>query len=528
MKEIDLLQLIGQAQDAYILDADQVPEKEKKRRPHPLIRNLAAVLAIVLALALFFQTPVGAAAAEIVTEKFKQFLEILFPPKDLLVQVEGMPETIPHEAQGRKPEADTPGFAIYVDPTRYTMTQEGDSWFICPIPVAYDREEIRQQDRARLEGLSEEAQEAAIDQRIAELEAFYASLPPVEIEIREYPDKTQQSLAGEIHSQMKGQWESLTEPYSYWREDQKEAISFRADQGYASDAAQETHVFLDNSRGGCFHIVSRTYMEASEGHGTRFWAMIETFTTVAPQDTSQYSTPTDTLVKAMEQEVAYAKEQNAALLEWLDTHYTQVDMNTNAMDRSGLWHDVHAKLWTALEQTLDETAMANLTREHYEWSSRKREVLDATKMELDGGSMTALAVYGTDAKWTEERVDILLAYLQGFAGLAPNMTGLVLSPDALVEEFANAYFQGDLETIRQYLSVTFEEEIEGYPGDTSAIVIHTTKGLHDIPQAMTQYGRLSPSIEFLETADSDSYTYLSISLIWEENQWKVSSYGLEK
>ncbi len=524
MTELELLEVIGFAQDAYVLDADALPKKKQNSRRPGLIRCLAAMLAIVLAAALFFQTPLGAAAAE----ELLRFLEILFPPKQLVVQIEGMPETIPHEAQGREPQADTPGFAIYVDTSLYTMTQEGESWFIRPIPIPYDREEIRRQESARLEGLSPEAQEELINQRIAELEAFYASLPPVEIEIQEHPSKTPLAAAEEVHGQMAGQWESLTDLWSYWREDQKEGIRFYANQGSSFDDAREAHYFLDNSRGGCFHIVSRTYQEASEGHGTRFTTMIGTFTTVAPQDPSQYSTPADTLVRAMEQEVAYAKEQNAVLLEQLKTHCTQADMNTNAMDRSALWHDVHNKLWTALEQTMDSDAMACLTREHYEWASRKREVLDATGTDLEGGSMTGLAVYGTDAKWTEQRAEILLAYLQGSAALAPNPEGLELSPNALVEEFTQAYFLGDTNTLCSFLSRTYQDEAEGYPNDPSTVVIHTTKNLHDIPHAMTQWGRLTPSIEFRETADSDSYTYLSITLIWENNRWAVSSYGLEK
>ncbi len=524
MSELDLLEVIGFAQDAYVLDADTLPQTYKKASSRRLVRSIAAILVLVLATMLFLQTPMGVSAREYIG----RFLEILFPPKQLLVQIEGMPETIPHQAQGRVPQADTPGFAIYVDTSLYTMTQEGESWFIRPIPIPYDREEIRRQESARLEGLSPEAQEEIIDQRIAELEAFYASLPPVEIEIREYRGQAPLTAAEEIHSQMEGQWKSLTDMRSYWQEDQKEGILFYADQGSSFDDAREAHYFLDNSQGGCFHIVSRTYQEAAEGHGTRFTAMVKTFTTVAPQDTSQYSSPSDTLIRAMEQEVAYAKEQNAALLEQLETQNTQADMNTNAMDRSALWHDVHNKLWTALEQTMDAGALDCLTREHYEWASRKREVLDATGTDLDGGSMTGLAVYGTDAKWTEQRAEILLAYLQGSAALAPNPEGLELSPNNLVADFTQAYFQGDTENLRSHLSRVYEGTVEGYPGDREAVVIHTTKGLHDIPHTMTQYGRLTPSVEFRETAHSDSYTYLSIVLIWENNQWAVSSYGLEK
>lgn len=525
MTELELLKVIGYAQDAHILDADEMPVKKKivpfNKLPKAAVRAVAAVLAVVLAVGLFLQTPMGVAAAEIVKEKISQFLDILFPPKELVVNVEGTPETIHHEAQGREPEADAPGFAIYVDTDRYTMTEENGSWFIRPIPVPYDREEIRKGQAAILEDMTPEEQEAAIDKRLAELEAFYASLPPIEMEIQELPGKAPVDAAVAVRAQMEGKWESLSDIWGYG---QPVVLSIEASQGLNWDSPQESHYFRDNSKGGCFHIAMRSYLEATDTC-TRFMAMLDTFTIVAPQDTSQYSGNSDALLNAMREEVTFAQEQSQRLLDAANQAENQADINTAVMEREALWLQAHEKLWNALEQTLDETAFQDLLAEHLEWSTQKRIAIEQILEELGGGSMSGTAVYGESAKWEQARVPILLSYLEGTATPASRDQSLILSPDAMVEEFTNAYFSGNMQTIGKYLSTSFSGEVETYTDGNP--VIHATKGLDNIPQDMTERGILRPSVEFFATPESDSYLYLSITLVWENGHWAVTSYGLE-
>lgn len=525
MTELELLKAIGYAQDAHILDADEMPVKKKvvpfQKLPKAAVRAVAAILAVVLAVGLFLQTPMGVAAAEIVKEKISQFLDILFPPKELVVNVEGTPETIHHEAQGRDPETDTPGFAIYVDTDRYTMTEENGSWFIRPIPVQYDREEIRKQQAALLEGMTQQEQEAAIERRIEELEAFYAALPPVEMEIRELPDKTPVEAAEAVRAEMAGKWESLSDIWGYG---QPVVLSIEAYQGLNWDSPQESHYFRDNSGGGCFHITMRGYQEAADHFG-RFMTMMDTFSIVAPQDTSQYSGASDALLSAMRQEVAYAQEQSQRLLDAGNQAENQADINTAVMERDALWLQAHEKLWNALEQTLDEDTFQNLLAEHLEWSSQKRVAIELAQAELGGGSLTGTVVYGESAKRVQERTLTLLSYLEGKAAPAPRDKSLTLSPNAMVEAFTAAYFGGDIQTIEKYLSDSYFGVVELYTDGNP--VIHATKGLDNIPQDMTERGVLHPSIEFYATPESDSYLYLSISLVWENNHWAVTSYGLE-
>lgn len=57
--------------------------------------------------------------------------------------------------------------------------------------------------------------------------------------------------------------------------------------------------------------------------------------------------------------------------------------------------------------------------------------------------------------------------------------------------------------------------------------INSIKGLDNLVLYMAYWGELYPSVEFMITPDSDYFIYLSMTLVWEEGQWKVSEYGLE-
>lgn len=404
MNSMDLLEVIGSIRDKYVAEAGRILEKDapaKTVKPrHTVAYRIAAVIALVLACILFLQTPIGAAAVEVVKESVSKLIESLFPPKDVIVMPEGMPEAVPHEAQGRDPDADNPGFAMYVDTESYLMTEENGGYYVRQIPMKYDREEIRQQQAATLEGLSPEEQEAAIDERIQELKDFYASLPANEIEIREVPGKEFSAYAEEVRNQMAADWE-ITEDLIWV--DRPLAFTFRVSGGNAWDSPQEDHYFVDNGEQGTFHIIARYRLEAAEGHGMRFTSMIQTFAVVN---------------------------------------------NADVLDR------------TAAVQPLDTS----------EYSS----------------------------------------------------------PEIVVSQFMQAYFSGNADSVKPYLSESFDSAIDVYtdfePADPE---IHAIKGLENWARDLEQWGTIRPSIEFRKTPDSDYYMYLSMTLVWEDNQWKVSEYGLE-
>lgn len=349
MTAMELLEAIGGIHPEYILEAREDTAGQAHGKPR--VFRAAAVAALVLAGLLFVRTPLGVKAVEIVKQQICDIIETLFPPRDLIVTPEGEAQAVPHEAQGREPTEGAAGFAIYVDPSRYAMTQAEGVTYIRPL-------------------------------------TWEDTLPVTEIEIREIPDQAPQDYSLACLAEIEGDWEVIRE--IHWI-DKPLGYTFSLFAGTSWDSAQEVHYFLDNGQGGCFHLISRFFLEATEGHGTRFAAMIQTFSLITPGETA--------------------------------------------------------------------TAPAS------------------------------------DAP----------------------------SPEPMVSAFLNAYFSGDREAAGACLAGTYSGDGALYTDFAGGEpVIHAIKGLDRAYQ-----DRVSVSVEFLATADSDSYTYLSMELILEQGQWKISEYGLE-
>ena len=96
----------------------------------------------------------------------------------------------------------------------------------------------------------------------------------------------------------------------------------------------------------------------------------------------------------------------------------------------------------------------------------------------------------------------------------------------LATAFYTAYFSGNTEEIRNYLSAAFDGTPEVYdaPDTADDIVIHEIK-IPDETEDMAD--ERSVSVEFTVPGE-DSYTYLSIQMVKESGEWKISFYGLEK
>lgn len=467
MTNHDLLDILGEVKGAYILQAQQHREGNKKIIPfrprNRFLRNIAAIAAIVLICAVLMQTPIGAAAVEMVKEGFSKLIDTLFPPKEIVIAPEGIPEAIPHEAQGRDPEENTMGFAIYVDTENYVMTEEHGAYYIRPIYVNPD-------------------------------------LPACEMEIREYPDIDPMTLGQQTKAQYEADgWDMVGDLFGITG---SIGCSMDVSNGMTPLDAQEGHYFRDNGKGGTFHIVYRYFLEAIEGHGTRFAAMYSTFTLIAPQDTSDYTGGDSTLLAAMQMEMDYALEHSQELYtQMTEVALTQADMNAAAEQRYTLWLDTFDKLWKALEQTLDQTKFEALTEEQLDWNAVKASVIAQKTADAGGGSITALIVFDASATMMEERCTQLLAYLEGTAPINPRAYTTDLSPVDTVNTFVESYFEDNIQ-------------------------INTIKGMEDYVQTHAQYGRLDASVEFRPTPDSDYFQYLSLTLKWD-GQWKVAEYGLE-
>ena len=287
MKEERILHLLGEVDEKYIAEA--APKETPKKKP--VLRRLmivAACLGLLLTL--------GCAAVAVSPEvraAVQSIIEILFPPKEVTLTPEGLPESVPHTAQGQEPTEDAPGFAIYVDEGGYEMTEENGVFVIRPKKSSLSREDVRQNNSALLEGLTVEEQEAFIDDRLAKQEAFYAALPPCEMEIRELEGTDLEAVAAAIRTEMTQTWETVTEI-----ENEDFRLSFLASDGTAWDAPQENHYFYPNGERRVYHIIIRYYSEAEEGHGYRFRTMLETFSVI--DSTSIIQPQVNTVTKSTE------------------------------------------------------------------------------------------------------------------------------------------------------------------------------------------------------------------------------------
>ena len=102
------------------------------------------------------------------------------------------------------------------------------------------------------------------------------SLPNCEIEII-HLDIPYEQAASQERAELESQWE-ITEAVAGNR------ITFSMRNGQEWDSPVEVRDYISDEQGGCFRITSRYYLEAAEGHGARFAAMVDTFAVIPPQE----------------------------------------------------------------------------------------------------------------------------------------------------------------------------------------------------------------------------------------------------
>lgn len=96
-----------------------------------------------------------------------------------------------------------------------------------------------------------------------------------------------------------------------------------------------------------------------------------------------------------------------------------------------------------------------------------------------------------------------------------------------VEGFARAYFYGTPEELTPYLADDYTGSVTVYTGPDTALLVGYGRGLPSVGQ--TQVGDMrTVSYAFKESAEVDSYTYLTLELVKQENGWRIRFYGLEK
>ena len=97
-----------------------------------------------------------------------------------------------------------------------------------------------------------------------------------------------------------------------------------------------------------------------------------------------------------------------------------------------------------------------------------------------------------------------------------------------MEDFCQAYFHGDAEAVKDFLSASYSGDIDVYenPEEVENMDMRDITGLTGI-SGLSDTENYTLSKPFIVQGD-DSLTYLSVTFVIENGEWKVSFYGLDK
>ena len=232
-----LIDAIGSIDDDYIEDTVLSCKKVNANRYGWIAAAIIFVFAVV-----FFQTPPGVAAFTSIKENVIELVEQLFPPKDVIVNIEGESEIVQHTPVVQNPVTQenntvtTPGFVIYYDPDIYTMIKEDDATYIRY--VTDDK------------------------------------LPVREMEIKFIPDADADAYVKTVRTEKCSEWAYVSEIYDLYGTDAV-CFDFSAGDSWDSECGKISIFSVENK--GIFQITARYFGEAQEGHGVRFSQMLQTF-----------------------------------------------------------------------------------------------------------------------------------------------------------------------------------------------------------------------------------------------------------
>lgn len=223
--------------DEELFQKDAKPKKAQrmKRRILPLLLAAAAALLLVFG----FRTDTGLALIDRIKEIFE-------PEKSVIQSIEGTEEKNDVQLnEGKNSE-----YVIYIDEERYKMIKgEGDEADVIttkePLPEQY---------------------------------------PEVSMTIEQVPDTAPDGLVDSVEEELKTEFPDLREV-----EQVEEPVTGYQLHGIANGGQEwddpVVHAYvISNGNGGSYVITERYFLEAAEGHGARFSAMLQEFHIVEPEE----------------------------------------------------------------------------------------------------------------------------------------------------------------------------------------------------------------------------------------------------
>lgn len=97
--------------------------------------------------------------------------------------------------------------------------------------------------------------------------------------------------------------------------------------------------------------------------------------------------------------------------------------------------------------------------------------------------------------------------------------------EGIVTEFCAAYFGGDLDSIKSFLTDQYIWDIDVYENSANEVEITSVKGLEDIGEKNID-DVCVVSVEYKEEG-MDTYVYLTVEFIKTDKGWKIEFYGNE-
>ena len=99
--------------------------------------------------------------------------------------------------------------------------------------------------------------------------------------------------------------------------------------------------------------------------------------------------------------------------------------------------------------------------------------------------------------------------------------------NTFVSGFAFAYFYGDKDTMSQSLSKDYTGGVETYPGDTNNEIVQWFEVTVDMWKEAAANGTCEFAYPYCASLGEET-AYLNIVVVRENDEWKVSSYSLDK
>ncbi|MCM1088428.1 MAG: hypothetical protein NC419_09740 [Muribaculaceae bacterium] len=295
-REERLLELIGNIPEEMLDEALNV-KKICRSGKKGVFYGIAAACVVVLFMRF---VPAGQVMASQIRERAECLLEELFPPKDISLTLEGMEENIPHEVYGKLPEemgkfpketeevpgesTDKAGFAIYVDTNLFELIEEEDYYLIREKRIIYTRQDAIRDNAMLLADLPEEEVEQKIQEIVEKTQEFYDNFPTGEIRVMQTQEISVENAAGEMKEELIEHYADVSDVMV---SELPKGLYLRADEGVESDCEVKEVYFVDNGLGGVFIITASYIVEATEGTGSRFHSMIETFRVLESSDSIQ-------------------------------------------------------------------------------------------------------------------------------------------------------------------------------------------------------------------------------------------------